>query len=108
MAVTSGFNHVATITPDLDRAKRFYADALDAQTVWDMAAEPDQPRTAISDLVWAMLNVFEAPAEEIIGDRRKLGGRGPIYHFAVSVDSLATLEALRDKLVAAGAEIGEI
>jgi catechol 2,3-dioxygenase-like lactoylglutathione lyase family enzyme len=108
MAVTSGINHVATITPDLDRAKRFYAEAFDAACVWEMAAEPDHPRMAIIDLGGAMLNVFEAPAEEIIGDRRKQGGRGPIDHFAVAVDSLATLEAVRDRLVAAGAEIGEI
>jgi catechol 2,3-dioxygenase-like lactoylglutathione lyase family enzyme len=108
MAVTSGFNHVATITPDLDRAKQFYADAFGAETVWEMAAEPDHPRMAIIDLGGAMLNVFEAPADEIIGDRRKQGGRGPIDHFAIGVDSLATLESLRDKLVAAGAEIGEI
>jgi catechol 2,3-dioxygenase-like lactoylglutathione lyase family enzyme len=37
MAVTSGINHIATITPDLDRTKRFYAEAFDAQTVWEMA-----------------------------------------------------------------------
>jgi catechol 2,3-dioxygenase-like lactoylglutathione lyase family enzyme len=108
MAVTSGINHVATITPDLDRTKRFYAEAFDAETVWEMAAEPDHPRMAIIDLGGAMLNVFEAPADEIIGDRRKQGGRGPIDHFAIGVDSLATLESLRDTLVAAGAEIGEI
>ncbi len=108
MAVTTGFNHVATITPDLDRTKQFYADAFDAETVWEMAAEPDHPRMAVIDLGGAMLNVFEASASEIIGDRHKMGGRGPIDHFAIAVDSLASLEALRDKLVAAGAEIGEI
>jgi catechol 2,3-dioxygenase-like lactoylglutathione lyase family enzyme len=108
MAVTSGINHIATITPDLDRAKQFYADAFEAETVWEMAAEPDHPRMAIIDLGGAMLNVFEASADEIVGDRRKMGWRGPIDHFAIGVDSLATLEALRDKLVAAGAEIGEI
>jgi catechol 2,3-dioxygenase-like lactoylglutathione lyase family enzyme len=63
---------------------------------------------AIIDLGGVMLSAFEAPADEIIGDRRKQGGRGPIDHFGIGVDSLTTLEALRDKLVAAGAEIGEI
>jgi catechol 2,3-dioxygenase-like lactoylglutathione lyase family enzyme len=109
MAVTQGFNHVATVTPDLDRAKRFYADAFGAECVFEMAAEGDHPRMAIIDLGGGgMLNVFEAPAESIIGDRRTQGGRGPIDHYALAVDSLATLEGLRDKLVAAGAEIGEI
>src|SRR4051812_40445720 len=108
MAVTTGINHVATITPDLDRAKRFYADAFDAPCVWEMAAQPGHPRMAIIDLGGAMLNVFEAPGDEMGGDRRKQGGRGPIDHFAIAVDSLATLESLRQRLVAAGAEIGEI
>ena len=36
------------------------------------------------------------------------GGRGPIDHYALAVDSLATLESVRERLVAAGAEIGEI
>ena len=36
------------------------------------------------------------------------GGRGAIDHFAISVDSLATLETMRDGLVDAGADIGEI
>jgi catechol 2,3-dioxygenase-like lactoylglutathione lyase family enzyme len=108
MALTSGINHIATITANLDRTKQFYADAFEAATVWEMAAEPDHPRMAIIDLGGSMLNVFEAPPDEIVGDRRKQGGRGPIDHFGIGVDSLATLEMLRDRLVAAGAEIGEI
>ena len=56
----------------------------------------------------AALNVFEVPGEEIIGDRRRQGGRGAIDHFALAVESLEVLEGLRDRLTAAGAEIGEI
>jgi catechol 2,3-dioxygenase-like lactoylglutathione lyase family enzyme len=56
----------------------------------------------------AALNVFETTPEEIIGDRRRQGGRGAIDHFALAVDSKATLEDVRDRLAAAGADIGEI
>jgi catechol 2,3-dioxygenase-like lactoylglutathione lyase family enzyme len=49
-----------------------------------------------------------ADEEEIIGDRRRQGGRGAIDHFALAVESLEVLEDLRDRLTAAGAEIGEI
>jgi catechol 2,3-dioxygenase-like lactoylglutathione lyase family enzyme len=109
MAVTTGFNHVATLTPDMDRLVRFYAEAFGAQLTFEMAARPDHPRMAILDLGGgAALNVFETTADEIIGDRRRQGGRGPIDHYAVAVASLADLEAVRDRLVAAGAEIGEI
>ena len=109
MAVTRGFNHVATGTADLDRIKAFYADVFDAQVTFEMQATDDHPRMAIVDLGGgAALNVFELPAESIIGDRRRPGGRGPIDHYGIAVDSLGTLEAVRDRLVAAGADIGEI
>ena len=69
MATTTGFNHVATGTPDLDRIKRFYLDAFGAETVFEMAAQPDHPRMAIIELGGgAALNVFEVPEE--IPDRR--------------------------------------
>jgi hypothetical protein len=57
----------------------------------------------------AALNVFEVPAEEIIGDRRRQGGRGAIDHYALAVDKRATLEVVKERLAAAGAqEVGEI
>lgn len=109
MPVTHGFNHVATCTPDLDRLIRFYGEAFDGKVTFEMAATDDHPRMAIIDLGGgAALNVFEVAEDSIIGERRNMGGRGPIDHFGLAVDSHATLEALRERMVAAGAEIGEI
>ncbi len=109
MAITSGFNHVATLTTDLDRFAAFYAQVFDAQVTFRMDATADHPRMFIIDLGGgAALNVFEAPANEIIGERRRQGGRGAIDHFGIAVDSLATLERVKERLVAAGADIGEI
>ena len=109
MATTTGFNHIATGTPDLDRIKQFYLDAFGAETVFEMAAQPDHPRMAIIELGGgAALNVFEVPEESLIGDRKVQGGRGPIDHYGIAVDSLASLEAVRDRLVELGTDIGEI
>ena len=109
MPVTVGFNHVATLTTDLDRTVEFYGAAFGAEPTFEMAATDDHPRMIILDLGGgAALNVFEVPAEEIIGERRRQGGRGAIDHFALAVDSLATLEQVRDRIVAAGAEVGDI
>lgn len=109
MPVTSGFNHIATCTADLDRTIRFYRDAFDAPVTFEMAAAPDHPRMAIIDLGGgAALNVFEVPAESIVGDRRLQGGRGPVDHFGLAVPNREVLEQVKDRLVAAGAEIGEI
>jgi catechol 2,3-dioxygenase-like lactoylglutathione lyase family enzyme len=110
MAITTtGFNHVATITPDMDRLVAFYTGVFGAEVRFEMEARPDHPRMIVLDLGGgAALNVFESPAEEIIGERRRPGGRGAIDHFALAVDSRSTLEDVRERLVAAGADIGEI
>ena len=109
MPFTTGLNHIATMTADLDRLVKFYTDAFGAETTFEMAARGDHPRMVILDLGGgAALNVFEVPAEDIVGDRRRQGGRGPIDHFGLAVDSLASLEATRDRLRELGADIGEI
>jgi catechol 2,3-dioxygenase-like lactoylglutathione lyase family enzyme len=106
---TTGLNHVATQTADLDKIVKFYTDAFDAVVTFEMAARGDHPRMAILDLGGgAALNVVEVPAESITGDRHRQGGRGPIDHFGLAVDSLGTLEATRDRLRDLGAYIGEI
>jgi len=56
----------------------------------------------------AALNVFEVPADEIIGERRKQGHRGAIDHYALAVESKSVLEKIKSRMVDAGAEIGEI
>jgi catechol 2,3-dioxygenase-like lactoylglutathione lyase family enzyme len=110
MAITTtGFNHVATLTPDMDRLVAFYTGVFGAEVRFEIEARPDHPRMIVLDLGGGgALNVFEAAPEEIIGERRRQGGRGAIDHFALAVDSKATLEDVRERLVAAGADIGEI
>jgi catechol 2,3-dioxygenase-like lactoylglutathione lyase family enzyme len=109
MPVTLGFNHVATVTADLDRLIAFYAAAFGGAVTFEMEATGDHPRMAIIDLgAGAALNVFEVPADSIIGSRRTMGGRGPIDHFGLAVDSRASLDGMRDRLVAAGAEVGDV
>jgi catechol 2,3-dioxygenase-like lactoylglutathione lyase family enzyme len=109
MPITRGFNHVATMTADLDRAVRFYQDAFEAVVVFEMEERGDHPRMSVVDLGGgAALNVFEVPADTILGDRRRQGGRGPIDHYALAVEDRATLDAMRDRLVAAGGEVGEV
>ena len=92
MPISSGFNHIATITPDLDRTVAFYASVFEAEVTFEMVATADHPRMTILDLGGnSALNCFEAAPEEILGDRRKQGGRGPIDHYGIAVDSHQTL-----------------
>jgi catechol 2,3-dioxygenase-like lactoylglutathione lyase family enzyme len=109
MPLTTGFNHVATMTTDLDRYAEFYEKVFDAVVTLRMAAAPDHPRMFILDLGGGgALNVFEVPPEQIVGDRRKMGGRGAIDHFAIAVESRERLEEVKGRLEAVGADIGEI
>lgn len=109
MAITTGFNHVATLTADLDRLTDWYWRVFDAETIFEMAAEGDHPRMAIVDLGrGAALNVFEVPAESILGERRALGRRGAIDHFGIAVADRAALDEVKGRLEAVGADIGEI
>ena len=110
MAITCGFNHVATLTTDMDLTVNFYEQAFGAAVTFEIAKRDDHPWMKIIELGGgAALNIFEVPAEDIIGERRRQGGRGAIDHFALAVDSRATLEVVKERLAAAGAqEVGEI
>jgi catechol 2,3-dioxygenase-like lactoylglutathione lyase family enzyme len=107
--MTIGFNHVATFTPDLDRYIAFYEEMFDATVVSTMDARSDHPRMAVIEIGGgAALNAFEVPAETIVGERTKMGGRGPIDHFAIAVSSREELEVARNRLVTAGSSPGEV
>ena len=110
MPITTGFNHVATLTTDMDLTVGFYEQAFEAVVVFEIERRDDHPWMKVVDLGdGAALNVFEVSAEEIIGDRRRQGGRGAIDHYALAVDTRATLEVVKERLAAAGAqEVGEI
>ncbi len=106
---TRGFNHVATMTADLDRYLEFDGDVFGAQVITITEARSDHPRMAVVDMGGeGALNVFEVPAESIVGDRSAMGGRGPIDHFALAVDSEEKLLEIRDRLVARDASPGEV
>ncbi len=109
MPISTGFNHVATVTADLDGVVAFYVTVFDAAVTLEMAATDDHPRMAILDLgAGSALNVTEQPAGTIVGDRTTPGGRGPIDHYGIAVASRADLEGVRDRLIAADADIGDI
>jgi catechol 2,3-dioxygenase-like lactoylglutathione lyase family enzyme len=108
-ARTRGFNHVATLTADLDRYLAFYTEIFGAEVLTITDAKGDHPRMAVVDMGGnGALNVFEVPADSILGDRSKMGGRGPIDHYALAVPSEEDLMEIRDRLVAAGASPGEV
>jgi catechol 2,3-dioxygenase-like lactoylglutathione lyase family enzyme len=109
LPLSTGFNHVATVTADLDRVVRFYRRVFDAVVTFEMAARDDHPRMVILDLGGASaLNITEQASGPIFGDRTAPGRRGPIDHYGIAVASRSDLEHIRDRLVADGVDIGTI
>ena len=110
MPISTGFNHVATLTTDMDTTVRFYQEVFDAVVVHEVVKSEHHPWMKIVDLGGGgALNIFEVPADDIIGRRRSQGHRGAVDHFAVAVDSRATLEIVRDRMLAVGTqEVGDI
>jgi catechol 2,3-dioxygenase-like lactoylglutathione lyase family enzyme len=109
MPISSGFNHVATLTPDLDRFAEWYGKVFGAEVRLVIDKREDHARMFILDMGGgAALNVFEVAPEEIIGERRHMNARGAIDHFGIAVDSLETLREVEQRLVAVGADIGQI
>ena len=110
MPITTGFNHVATLTSSMDRTVTFYEQAFDAVVTFEVKAREDHPWLKILDLGGgAALNVFEVPSADLIGDRRRQGGRGAVDHFGLAVDSLEVLQTMPERLRAAGAqEVGDV
>lgn len=110
MTLTTGFNHVATLTTDMERTTRFYAVAFGATVTHEIERTDDHPWMRILDVGGgAALNVFQAEPGDVFGERRTPGHRGGVDHFAFAVDSRTTLDQVRERLVDAGAqEVGDI
>ena len=111
MPITTGLNHVAFLTTDMNKTVSFYEQAFEGVVVHEMKKTEHHPWMKIVDIGGgAMLNIFHAedPAE-IIGNRRQQGGRGAVDHFAFAVASLDVLREMKDRLESAGAqEVGEV
>jgi catechol 2,3-dioxygenase-like lactoylglutathione lyase family enzyme len=110
MPITNGFNHVATLTTDMDLTVGFYETVFGGVVTFTMEQADDHPYMKIVDLGGgAALNVFEVTADALIGERNRQGKRGAIDHFALAVDSRATLEQVAARLRDSNAqEVGEI
>jgi catechol 2,3-dioxygenase-like lactoylglutathione lyase family enzyme len=108
--ISTGFNHIGTLTTDMNRSVRFYEEAFGAEVRAEILPSDDHPWMKVVDIGGgAALNIFEVPADDIIGERRSQGHRGAVDHFAFAVDSRATLEKMKERLAAAGAqEVGDV
>lgn len=104
----AGFNHVATVTRDMDRLIRFYEEVFDAKPVFDLVAPGLELRHVGIDLGGAFLHAWEAAEERTGSFPSAMFRRGRLDHLALAARDESSLEQLRQRLVAHGACNGDI
>ena len=60
MAISTGFNHIGTLTTNMNRTVRFYEEAFDAKVLGEVPPREDHPWMKVVDIGGgAALNIFE-------------------------------------------------
>jgi predicted enzyme related to lactoylglutathione lyase len=105
MPLTVGINHVTTTTTDLDRLVRFYAEAFGAEKVFERAESDGYPRMAI---IYVGGSRYVKVVEDDAAGAARSGARAATEQFALAVDSYSDLRQLRERMMTAGVDVGEI
>jgi predicted enzyme related to lactoylglutathione lyase len=107
MPMSSESNHVATVTAELDRVVAFYRTVVDARISLEMAATEDHPRTVMLDRRRQRSQRDRAASRhDCRGPHQARRPRSDHYGIAVAIR--ADLTEVRDRLIVAGAVVGEI
>lgn len=104
----SGFNHVATMTRDMDRLIDFYREVFDAAPVFDLVAPGLDLRHVGIDVGNAFVHAWEATESTTGAFPHEMFRRGRLDHLALEARDEEALEILRRRLVARGACEGNI
>ena len=105
-----GAHHVALTTADLDSTVRFYHGLLGMPLVAGVGTNPMHGRHYLFDAGGFLVGFFEHPTHEAspapAGWSRAFGFQpGAFQHLALALADESWLEALRERLVAAGVEV---
>jgi len=99
--LTTGINHVATITNDSNRLQAFYREVFEAEILSDGSEFPDGsgPRLTIIKIgPYAELNVFQIEHNTQADVQTPMFGRGRLDHFALQAESIDAFETIRLRL----------
>jgi catechol 2,3-dioxygenase-like lactoylglutathione lyase family enzyme len=104
----AGFNHVATVTRDMDRLILFYGEVFDAKPVFDLLAPGLELRHVGIDLGGAFLHAWEVPEDRTGSFPSAMFRRGRLDHLALAARDEDSLEQLRLRLLEYGACDGDV
>ena len=107
--LTSGIDHVATITKDGDSLIEFYLHIFGAAVERDGPEFPGGPRMIILNIgSQTELNVFEIEDNDQADHQTPMFGRGRIDHIGLHASDLDSFEEIRRRLMDAGATDGVV
>jgi len=107
MPFTSGINHVALLTRDIDAFVGFYAEVFDAEVLFDI--DEDGLRHAAVDLGGgAALHAFAFPDSPHAAASAEVFNRGHLDHVAINVANEGALDEARRRLVKRNASDGTV
>lgn len=106
MKLLAGINHVAVLTPDLDRLVRFYRRVFEARVEWDLQEE--SVRLALINVgPNAIISAYELASVEMPTTRPRFD-RGRHDHIGYNAASEEAFRELRTRLRAIGATDGVV
>jgi catechol 2,3-dioxygenase-like lactoylglutathione lyase family enzyme len=108
MSHLTGLNHVAVITADLDRFVAFYSHVFGMEEVFRETIPGLRHAILRIDDGSSWLHPAEIPGNEHAAAISKMFCRGHLDHIALAARSRESFEALRARLVAAGASDGSV
>jgi catechol 2,3-dioxygenase-like lactoylglutathione lyase family enzyme len=106
--LVTGFNHVATVTRDMDRLVAFYQEVFDATPIFDLVAPGLELRHVGLDVGGSFIHAWEADQDTTGVFPQEMFRRGRLDHLALAARDEEALEVLRRRLVEQGACEGNV
>jgi len=107
--LTTGLDHVATITNDSDRLQEFYTSVFGATIEMDGPEFPGGPRMTVINIgPTTELNVFEIVDNDQADRQTPMFGRGRLDHIGLHAASLDSFTTIRQRLMERDATDGTV
>lgn len=103
-----GINHVALLSHDAERLGRFYETVFDAVVGVTRDHGPGETMTSIKIGSATELNVFVIEGNGEADRQTPMWGRGRIDHLGLAASTDEAFEAIRTRLIDAGASDGKV
>jgi catechol 2,3-dioxygenase-like lactoylglutathione lyase family enzyme len=107
MTLSTGINHIALLTTDIDAFLAFYSEVFDAKIMSDQT-EQGMRHASVELGAGAVLHAFHIEGNAHATGRPEMFDRGHLDHFGVNVPDVDTLREVRQRLIDRGASDGTV